>query len=572
MVRSVIYRTGLVLLSSQQALTVFCFISICTRRVRFFFSVAHKLSDSMISQFINYDISSEDEIISETENNSGGNPTDNIHPNWNIGSSSDESSSNEVPLSRYMTNNSVSENEIRSKNGEFVWSKISLEGRGRLGSANLIKLTPGITRYASNRINTFRSAFDLFINKRIKSIVLKQTNMEESSRFGNEWDSMDEIELDAYLGLPIFAGVFKSNYESLDSLWSEVYGRPIFRATMSLKRFKKITAILRFDKRSDREARRQSDKLPDIRDVWDEWATLLPMYYNPNTNITIDEQLLSFRGRCPFRQHMPSKPNKYGIKFWILCDSETGYVRSIQCCTGKLQGNAPEKNQGMCAVLDLTEGLQAYNLTCDNFFTSYELAETLLDRKLTVLGTLRKNKPQIPLNLLDTKKPVFSSTFAFNSKMVLVSYIPKKNKNVILLSTNHNKIEIHDSEQKKPKTIMDYNATKGAVDFLDKMVSAYSCKRMTRRWPVAIFHNMIDISCFNAYVLYCDTNPDWKQKSKIQRRLFLEKLGMELVNDHIDRRKTFPRTNASLELVQRMKTGVTETTATSSAQNSLCIA
>lgn len=102
---------------------------------------------------------------------------------------------------------------------------------------------------------------------------------------------MDEIELDAYLGLLIFAGVFKFNDESLDSLWSDVYGRPIFPATMSLKRFKKITAILRFDKRSVRGARRQSDKLAAIRDIWDEWVTLLPMYYNPNTNTTINNYI-----------------------------------------------------------------------------------------------------------------------------------------------------------------------------------------------------------------------------------------------------------------------------------------
>ncbi|CAK1598284.1 unnamed protein product [Parnassius mnemosyne] len=116
---------------------------------------------------------------------------------------------------------------------------------------------------------------------------------------------------------------------------------------MSLKRFKQISAILRFDKRSDREARKQSDKLAAVRDMCDEW--LLPMFYNPNINITIDEQLLSFRGRCHFRQYMPSKPSKYGIKCWILCDSETGYVRSNQCFTGKLQGSAPEKSRNACS-------------------------------------------------------------------------------------------------------------------------------------------------------------------------------------------------------------------------------
>ena len=81
----------------------------------------------------------------------------------------------------------------------------------------------------------------------------------------------------------------------------------------------------------------------------------------------------------------------------------------------------------------------------------------------------------------------------------------------MLLSTLHNKAEIKTDEKMKPKIETDYNDLKGAVDTVDKMVVAYSCKRMTKRWPLLIFYNMIDISCYNAFVLYCETYPDWKQ-------------------------------------------------------------
>ena len=36
------------------------------------------------------------------------------------------------------------------------------------------------------------------------------------------------------------------------------------------------------------------------------------------------------------------------------------------------------------------------NVTADNFFTSVQLAESLLDKNLTLVGTLRQNKPDIP--------------------------------------------------------------------------------------------------------------------------------------------------------------------------------
>jgi predicted transposase YbfD/YdcC len=78
---------------------------------------------------------------------------------------------------------------------------------------------------------------------------------------------------------------------------------------------------------------------------------------------------------------------------------------------------------------------------------------------------------------------------------MILSYCPKKGKSVILISTMHNQPKIDDTaENKKPEVILYYNSTKGGVDAIDKMVRSYSCKRMTRRWSLAIFYNMIDIS------------------------------------------------------------------------------
>src|SRR4029434_2373785 len=56
-------------------------------------------------------------------------------------------------------------------------------------------------------------------------------------------------------------------------------------------------------------------------------------------------------------------------------------------------------------------------------------------------------------------------------------------------------------EHQKPEILMDYNATKGGVDNMDKLVSAYSFKRRTLRWPLAIFFNILDISAYALYTL-----------------------------------------------------------------------
>lgn len=104
-------------------------------------------------------------------------------------------------------------------------------------------------------------------------------------------------EIYAFLGLLILAGVCKSN-ESTSSMWDIEMGRAIFRATMPLKRFTKLSRILRFDNKSTRQARRQNDKLAPIREVWQKWVERLPMMFNPDVSVTVDECLIPFRG-CP---------------------------------------------------------------------------------------------------------------------------------------------------------------------------------------------------------------------------------------------------------------------------------
>ena len=168
----------------------------------------------------------------------------------------------------------------------------------------------------------------------------------------------------------------------------------------------------------------------------------------------------------------------------------------------------PEKNQGMRFVLDVTDGLRGHNVTCDNFFTSYKLSQQLLKRKITMVGTVRKNKLELPPALLATRgREAFSSKFAFTPTTALVSYLPKRNKNVVLLSPLHKTAEISDRKDRKPAIILDYNHNKRGMDNLDKLIGTYSCRRMTARWPLVIFHNIIDVSSYNAFVIWNKINP-----------------------------------------------------------------
>ena len=121
------------------------------------------------------------------------------------------------------------------------------------------------------------------------------------------------------------------------------------------------------------------------------------MAYKPYEQIT-DEQLVVFRGKCPFRVFLKSKPGKYGIKLWIAADdTNIFYTCNMQVYTGKNDG-VREKEQGLQVVKDMAchqYGCRRGVIT-DNFFTIYEPANFLLTKNMTLIGKLRKNKHEIP--------------------------------------------------------------------------------------------------------------------------------------------------------------------------------
>ncbi|XP_045556506.1 piggyBac transposable element-derived protein 4 [Salmo salar] len=438
---------------------------------------------------------------------------------------------------------------LLSKNGKIKWSSAAYRGPDlpRAVRHPGPAVTPGPTAYAASRALDIESAFRLFVMPAIERIVVDMTNLQGVRKYGDGWRPMDSVDLRAYLGLLILAGIYRSRGEAAASLWES--GRTVFRATMPLKVFHKYSRLLRFD---DRRSRLAADRLAAIREVWDLWEERLPALYNPGSDLTVDEQLVPFRGRCPFRQYIPSKPGKYGIKSWVACDAKSSYAWKMQVYTGKAVGGAPEKNQGARVVLDLTQGLPGgHNVTCDNFFTSYELGQRLLERNLTMVGTVRKNKPELPPALLQSKgRQVSSSRFAFTPTATLVSYLAKRNKNVLLLSTLHTEADVSDRRDRKPALILDYNRNKGGVDNLDKVVGTYSCRRMTARWPLVIFHNILDVSSYNAFVIWREIKPDWMPRKRNKRRVFLEQLGKALVKPLIQRRQRLPRTEAASALVK----------------------
>lgn len=222
---------------------------------------------------------------------------------------------------------------------------------------------------------------------------------------------------------------------------SDSTGIEIFRCTMSKNRFSFLLNNMRFDDSTTREERIKTDRLAPIRDVFESFVQHCQNAYTPSEYLTLDEELVAFRGRCGFRQYIPSKPAKYGIKIYALVDAKTFYTMNLEIYRGRQPDNSSFAFSNK--PFDLVDRMvncvtgSSRNITMDNFFTSHEVAESLLlKHKLTVVGTLRANKACIP-PCFKLPRQVHSSMFGFQKNSTLVSYIPKPRKFVYMISSLH---------------------------------------------------------------------------------------------------------------------------------------
>lgn len=378
----------------------------------------------------------------------------------------------------------------------------------------------------------------LHTNKKLQEMRQKYKNLDRP-----ELKDIDDIEMRALIGCLIFTAIFKSNKEDIASLFSTTgKGREIFRCNFSQKRFLVLLAALRFDDPNTREERKKTDPATIISGLYDIFISNCQKYYTPGTCMCIDEMLVKCRCRCKFLMYMPKKPGKYGLKLMCMTDAATNYLYNAYIYCGKdtdgqgLTDEEQEFSKPTQSIIRLSKPVHntGRNITADNWFTSIEAVKLLLNKGLTYVGTVNKKKREIPPEFQPSKLRLVGQTlYGFTKEITMISYVPKHNKAVVLVSSMHHD-NCDDIQGEKPEIILYYNSTKNGVDGLDKMCSNYSCIRRTKRWPLVLFYRMIDICAVNSYVLYKDKNPE--HAKKVDRYTYLSSVADQLCKPHMLRR------------------------------------
>lgn len=275
-----------------------------------------------------------------------------------------------------------------------------------------------------------------------------------------------------------------------------------------------------------------SDKLWKVRWFLDYLSSRFQELYEVNGQVTVDESMVKFKGRLAFRQYLPMKPTKWGIKVWVMAESSTGYCANFQVYTGR--EGPTEKGLAHRVVMDLAKPYYGSHLSMymDNFYTGVELLEELRLKGLDACGTIRSNRKGLPARPSGLKKHQYQVA----QKDTLTFCAWQDTKVVMVLSNHHDPMATgtvqrrqggdNQAEVSVPACLADYQRYMKGVDLLDQMVGYYLFKHRSKKWWRRLFFFFLTVSCYNAYVVGRSAGA-----LKAGFKDWVEDLAMELVTD-----------------------------------------
>ena len=216
-------------------------------------------------------------------------------------------------------------------------------------------------------------------------------------------------------------------------------------------------------------------------------------------DLSVDECMVAFKGRLSFKQYMPAKPTKWGIKIWSVCDARLGYCVGYDVYTGKASRKNPRKPLGFEVVDSLCSPHfgKGHHVYVDRFFNSVDLAEHLSENGTYLCGTIMSNRKGLPPATKRKMKTKGELMQLQKGNLVTTAFHDKRT--VHLLSTNQ---IMGTAEDGRPLVLSDYNKYMGGVDKLDQQLSYYPVGRPGKKWWRYIVWHIINTAVYNAFIIW----------------------------------------------------------------------
>ena len=226
------------------------------------------------------------------------------------------------------------------------------------------------------------------------SLFFDQVNTKRGfqQKFNSNWKNTNKSGFYIFLAcVMLMSHVIKpklSNYWATD----EFIRTPIFSNLFSRNRFWKIWKYLHFNNNKKGKPDNRLHKIsPILKHINGKFKSL----FNPFQKLCLDESLMLYKGRLAFKQYIPSKRHQFGVKSFILCDCQTGFILDLLVYAGKKAIITNNDDIGISGSI-VMQMMQPYlnkghQLFVDNWYSSPALFEKLQNHQTGACGTIRKN-------------------------------------------------------------------------------------------------------------------------------------------------------------------------------------
>ena len=345
----------------------------------------------------------------------------------------------------------------------------------------------------------------------------------------NAWKNVTPGEIHNWIAITILMGL--NHLPSIPDYWSAnvLYHNPVYNTIMSRNRYQIICGFIHFNDNAEYDPQDPNrDKLYKTKPLLDYLNEKFQTVYSPSQAICIDEQLMLHKGRLHFRQYIPNKRARFGIKLFHLCD-ETGYLYKTEVYVGNnpayknnLRDEAALGKTGAIVMRLMEPFLDVgHQLYLDNWYTSFPLFKKLLERKTPACETVRKNRARFPVDFTTKKMVREDTSYVVNAGVIRLRY--KDKKDVYFLSTLHRPKLVSTPKKDregnvviKEQLVDDYNQKMGYVDKNDAVTHQHSMVRKSHKWTTKMALHLFEEALFNAHVIF-----SWGKK--IHRHFLISK-------------------------------------------------
>lgn len=368
--------------------------------------------------------------------------------------------------------------------------------------------------------------FKIFLDEHLLKLICEETNRFQDQNPEQErvnmtkWVDLEEGELMKFLALSILMGHVRKG--QLEDYWSTspMLSTPIFPKTMTRNRYRQILRFLHF---TDNNVT-SDHPLKKLKPVIDHLKAKFGTIIYPSEKLCIDESLVLWKGRLAFKQYLPLKRHRFGIKLFELVDCESGIILDFIVYTG---GNTDFEKFDLGVSGDVVAHMmkpyfnKGHILYVDNWYSSPKLAEFLHDKDTGLCGTIKKNRKGLPL--LNSKLAKGEVELGHNMIWMAIQWQDKKE--VYMITSVHEfeysetgKRDWSTGEMKmKPSCIINYNKNMGGIDMIDKQLSLTETVRKSMKWYKKLFFHLIDMVLINAHAMYNMNNtrlsfPEFRMK------------------------------------------------------------